>query len=92
MTLLRILRMKERILLLKEIAKRQSRTTCETQTKQSMAKPRKPQEMHGFGEQVFDAIKQSEHLQLIASVANANLFNLRNRCTVYHCKDTELDF
>ena len=41
--------------------------------------------------QIFYFIKRNEYLQLIASVANANLYNLRARCPIFHAKAADLN-
>ena len=36
-------------------------------------------------------IKRNERIKLIASIANANLFNIRSRCPIFHLKAADLE-
>ena len=86
---LRMLRMKERVLLLKEIVKKSKNKPMETQTVQTQ--DRSHQDLCGFSLQIFYFIKRNDYLTLIANVANANLYNLRARCPIYHVKAVDLN-
>ena len=86
---LRMLRMKERVLLLKEIVKKSKNKPMETQTVQTQ--DRSYQDLCGFSLQIFYFIKRNDYLSLIANVANANLYNLRARCPIYTVKAVDLN-